>query len=154
MPHHHAYQWTGPATSLSRNGPRRPAEPPLPPTHKAVFDSSEVPPLELAHWLLRPPNQIRATFHGQDEGADWMRARFLEHVPLLDPPWPEDHTPTRLGDLHTSAVRALASGHDVTWGYYLTGQRFFHASLIGCPNQFRPVLPCPLNLATAPDGGE
>ncbi|SFB97194.1 hypothetical protein [Streptomyces aidingensis] len=147
MPHHHAYLWIGPARALHKDGPRRPAQPPLDPAHRAVFEAAEVPPNELAHWLLRPARQIRATFHDPEEAAAWLHDEFAPHLPKLLHPW-GDEQQTRLTHLRRRTLTELRHGQCAVWGHYLTGERFFSGNLISCsPHHNQPTLPCPLTTA-------
>lgn len=143
-PHHHAYLWTGPARALGEDGPRRPAEPPLDPAHRTVFERAEVPPNELSAWLLRPARQVVETFALPGPAADWLIGRFRPWLPRLLHPWGAEEE-TRLADLHARTLIELRHGQSATWGCYLTGERFFSAALVSCsPNDRRPGLSCPL----------
>ncbi|GAA2112532.1 hypothetical protein GCM10009802_10680 [Streptomyces synnematoformans] len=72
---------------MAKDGPRRPAHP--------EFTVSRVPPLELAHWLLKPATFVAGTW------GDQVRA----HAGALLP-HDSEHVPARA----ESAARAVAGG--------------------------------------------
>ncbi len=142
MTHWHGYAWLGPAVEMDLEAPRRPGLAPIEPGNAAVFAASEVPPLELAHWLLRPPQQVKATFTDPDAAADWLRDQVLPHLAAMASPREAD--PVRLERVRARAARTLRAGGSEAFGHYLTGARFLSVSAIACgPNPFRPELPCP-----------
>lgn len=144
VPHHHGYLWTGPARALAVDGPRRPAEPPLAASHRAVFEQAEVPPNELSAWLLRPARQVAETFAAPGPAAGWLIDRVRPQLPRLLHPWGAEEE-SRVADLHARTLVELRHGQSASWGCYLTGERFFSISLVACsPNDRRPRLPCPL----------
>lgn len=126
-PHHHGYLWAGPGRALLRDGPRRPPHP--------EFRTADTPPLERAHWLLKPAARIAGTF-APPEAADWYAARLAEYA---------DAVLSRCGPAPDRAelVRSLAAGDDVVGGWWLTGDRFLSVSLIACPHRVRSDYPCP-----------
>jgi hypothetical protein len=132
--HHHAYTWLGSAFELQRDGPRRPAHP--------DFRTSRVPPLETAHWLLKPASFIEVTLKDPGEAAGWFGGRLREHASAFASP--EDRDADAMERRAATAAEAVKGGQDHVGGWYLTGQRFFSVCLIGCsPHRFRPEYACP-----------
>jgi hypothetical protein len=134
LSHFHAYRWLGAAAELDREEARRPALPPIDASYARAFADSEVPPLELAYWLLRPWEQIRETFEEPRPGAEWMREQMEAYAG-------EDVSAAQ----YDAALRTLEDGGSASWGRYVGGTRFLSVSVISCsPNNYRPGIPCPL----------
>jgi hypothetical protein len=131
--HHHGYLWLGSGLELLRDGPRRPEDP--------EFSTSRVPPLELAHWLLKPRGFIQGTWTDAREAAAWFGAQAREHAAAFSSE--HDRDVEVIATRVQSAAEAVARGEDVVGGWYLTGQRFLSVCLIACPHRFRPEYPCP-----------
>ncbi|WP_421107627.1 hypothetical protein [Streptomyces sp. NEAU-S77] len=130
--HHHGYTWLGSAHDLHKDGPRRPLHP--------EFRSSKVVPLELAHWLLKPPSFIQGTWKDPQQAADWFGGQARASAASFA----SEHERDRLADAASRAVKRAAQGEDVVGGWYLTGQRFLSVCLIACsPHRLRPDIPCP-----------
>ncbi|MGW2324942.1 hypothetical protein ACWC5C_04155 [Streptomyces sp. NPDC001700] len=125
MHHHHGYTWLGSGHELSKDGPRRPIHP--------EFTSSKVVPLEVAHWLLKPPSFIQGTWTDPAEAVDWFESQAHAHGAVAG--------------AAARAVGAVKAGEDVVGGWYLTGQRFLSVCLVACgPHRMRPEIPCPQRL--------
>lgn len=130
--HHHGYVWLGSGHELAKDGPRRPAH--------GEFAVSRVPPLELAHWLLKPASFVEGTWRDPGEAAAWWGGRVRAHADALLP-----HDRQRVAARAEAAVRAVAGGEDVAGGWWLAGGRFLSVCLIGCsPHRFRPECRCPI----------
>ncbi|MBC3985426.1 hypothetical protein H8N01_23320 [Streptomyces sp. AC536] len=128
-PHFHAYSWIGPKPDVDRERDRRPESP--------GFAASELPPLQVAHWLRKPGRFVRATYEGPGEAAAWLAERVGESVAAerLRPP---------LDAQVALAVQTLGWGGDIGWGAYLTGTRFLSLAVVACPNRADPSARCPL----------
>ncbi|WP_421107911.1 hypothetical protein [Streptomyces sp. NEAU-S77] len=141
MHHHHGYTWLGSGYELLKDGPRRPIHP--------EFTSSKVVPLEVAHWLLKPPSFIQGTWTDPTDAADWFEKHAHAHMAGFVPE--DDRHETRLKDTAARAVGAMKAGEDVVGGWYLTGQRFLSVCLVACgPHRMRPEIPCPRRLTPGP----
>ncbi|MES4905698.1 MULTISPECIES: hypothetical protein [unclassified Streptomyces] len=132
--HHHGYIWLGSGHDLLKDGPRRPLHP--------EFTSSRVVPLELAHWLLKPPSFIQGTWTEPKEAAEWFGQQARAHAASFVSV--HDRDEMRLAARVARAVESAASGEDVAGGWYLVGQRFLSVCLIACsPHRARPEIRCP-----------
>ncbi|GAA4909161.1 hypothetical protein ACFPM3_12065 [Streptomyces coeruleoprunus] len=131
--HHHGYLWLGTGLHQVKDGIRRAGHP--------DFATSPVPPLELAHWLLKPPAFVRGTWHDPKEAAAWFGEQVRPHTEAFV--CRHDHE--ALGDRIAQAADSAAGGEDVSGGWWLTRQRYLGVYLIACtPHRFRPDYPCPL----------
>ncbi|WKX70205.1 hypothetical protein [Streptomyces sp. XD-27] len=130
MPHYHAYSWSGPKPDFDRERDRRPEGP--------GFAASDLPPLQVAHWLRKPRRLIRATYEHPKEAADWLAERVVETVTIsaMRPP---------LETQIALAVDTLGWGGDVSWGCYGAGTRFVSLAVVSCPNRADPAVACPLS---------
>ncbi|MGI5355887.1 hypothetical protein ACQI4E_11300 [Streptomyces sp. CA-252508] len=130
--HHHGYAWLGSGLDQVRDGVRRADHP--------EFPSSPYPPLELAHWLLKPDGFVRGTWAEPKEAAAWFADQVRAHAPAFTQEHDRDVPEKRI----IAAVDAAAGGEDVAGGWWLTGRRFLGVYLIACtPHRFRPDCPCP-----------
>lgn len=159
--HHHGYLWTGSRARLDREGHRRPPHPvpPPPPTgeddtdghtlnHRyreaaAEFQSGDLPPMETAYWLMKPPTLIHGTWDEPMKAAEWLGERLREYAPRFASRGDGDST--RLATLVHSAAERLGWGGDVTHGFYLERPSYLSLALVCCsPHRGRPELSCPL----------
>ncbi|MFI6105861.1 hypothetical protein [Streptomyces sp. NPDC051310] len=130
--HHHGYMWLGSGLHLVRDGVRRAGHP--------DFPSSPYPPLELAHWLLKPPSLVRGTWTDPKEAATWWAEQARPHVEAFA----YDHDRDVLEDRVRGAADSALGGEDVAGGWWLSGQRYLGVYLIACsPHRFRPDYRCP-----------
>ncbi|MBH5335422.1 hypothetical protein IHE55_11675 [Streptomyces pactum] len=137
--HHHGYVWLGSGHDLNKDGPRRPAHP--------DFGSTTVVPLEVAHWLLKPPSFIRGTWTAPAAAVAWFERQVREHAPSFT----SGHERDRSAGVIGTAAETAAGGRDVVGGWYLAGQRFLSVCLVTCsPNRTRPDIPCPTGLRLGP----
>ncbi|MEV5979317.1 hypothetical protein [Streptomyces sp. NPDC052114] len=167
--HHHGFLWTGSRTRLGQEGHRRPPHPnpPPPPTgeddtdgHKlnqryreaaAEFRSGDLPPMETAFWLMKPPALIQETWGEPKEAAEWLGERLTEYAPRFMSD--ADRDSTRLAILVNSAAERLGWGGDVSHGFYLERPSFLSLALVCCsPNHAAPELGCPLQQVCSDDG--
>ncbi|MFH9658722.1 hypothetical protein ACH4NF_11475 [Streptomyces sp. NPDC017248] len=153
--HHHAYLWTGPKVRFDQEALRRPPHPEPPPPGSgpeliqryraavAEFPVSELPPLETAHWLVKPRSLVRGSWAEPDGAAEWVRDRLNTYASRFAAPAQRDRD--RLGGLVASARQGLAAGGDVSLGFYLERPVYLSLAVVTCePNRARPGLPCPL----------
>ncbi|MFE7624419.1 hypothetical protein [Streptomyces sp. NPDC057509] len=159
--HHHGYLWTGSRERLDREGDRRPPHldpPPLPAGeddkdgHKlnqryreaaAEFRSGDLPPMETALWLMKPPVLIRGTWDEPKEAAEWLGEQLAEYAPRFMSG--ADRDSNRLAILVGSAAEQLGRGGDASHGFYLERPSFLSLALVSCsPNRTAPELGCPL----------
>jgi hypothetical protein len=130
--HHHGYTWLGSGFELHRDGPRRDTHP--------TFSGNPLPPLEVAHWLLKPAAQVRGTWSEPGAALEWYAQQVLPHLEAFVSEWERTAAPVRIG---ASAERLLA-GDDVVGGWWLAGQRFLSVNLVACsPHRARPEFRCP-----------
>jgi hypothetical protein len=151
--HHHGYAWLGEKKTFDRDSLRRPAgnaptassEKDVQDRHReagAAFPHSDVPPVQTAHWLLKPPSLIRGTWEEPKEAGAWLGLRLAEFAPRFASE--QERKAVRLALLVTGAVERLAEGGDVSLGHYLSGTLFHSVALVTCsPNRAAPDLPCP-----------
>ncbi|MER5941196.1 hypothetical protein ABT121_28170 [Streptomyces sp. NPDC001928] len=158
--HHHAYLWTGPKERFDNEALRRPPhpEPPPPPTPNdpagerllqryrevlAEFPASDLPPLETAYWLVKPRSLVRGTWDHAKEAAAWLGEQLAEHAHRFA--YEHDRDTNRLRRLTDSAARRLATGADVSYGFYLERPAYLCLALVTCsPNRSMPDQSCPL----------
>lgn len=152
--HHHAYLWTGPKARFDDEALRRPPHPDPPPAgsrpeliqrHQQVaaeFPTSDLPPLETAHWLLKPRSLVRGTWDEAKEAAAWLGERLAEYAPRFMSESERDTA--RLAWLVSAAAERLHSGADVSYGCYLERPSYLSLAVVTCsPNRTMPDLPCP-----------
>ncbi|MFI5616515.1 hypothetical protein [Streptomyces sp. NPDC051567] len=151
--HHHGYAWLGEKRAFDKESLRRP--PGQAPTATsaqevidryrealAVFPASDLPPVQTAHWLMKPPSMIRGTWREPKEAGEWLGSQLAEFAPRFAVETERDVT--RLVVLVKAAVERLARGGDVSLGHYLKGTVFHSIALVTCsPNHTEPELPCP-----------
>ncbi|WP_369390007.1 hypothetical protein AB5J72_21925 [Streptomyces sp. CG1] len=153
--HHHGYLWTGPKARFDQEAPRRPPHPEPPPEGSrpeliqryrevaAEFPASDLPPLETAYWLVKPRSLVRGTWPEPKPATAWLSDRLTEYAPRFASEAERD--PGRLTTLVASARERLASGRDVTLGFYLERPSYLSLALVTCsPNRESRELPCPL----------
>ena len=151
--HHHGYLWVGDKARFDQEGIRRPApadpapgcDPEVVRRHRhaaAEFRVSEVPPVETAHWLMKPAGLVRGTWEEPKEAAAWLEGQLVEYAPRFDSL--QGREPERIACLVTSAADRLTWGGDVSVGVYLSRPLFLSLALVTCsPNRAAPTLPCP-----------
>ncbi|MDG9719264.1 hypothetical protein [Streptomyces sp. DH24] len=152
--HHHGYLWTGPKDRFDQEALRRPPHPEPPPPGSrpelvqryrevaSAFPASELPPLETAYWLLKPPALVRGTWGEAEDAAAWLGERLAEFAPRFAAGGGREggYLARHVG----SAVARLRAGGDVSLGFYLERPSYLSLALVTCsPNRERPELPCP-----------
>ncbi|MGP2439144.1 hypothetical protein [Streptomyces sp. JW3] len=154
--HHHAYLWTGPKARFDQEALRRPPHPDPPPPDSrpeliqryrevaTAFPACDLPPLEPAYWLLKPPALNHGTWDEATGAAAWLHDRLTEYAPRFAA---QAHRhPRRLTAHVTAATARLTTGGDITLGFYLESPAYLSLSLVTCsPHRTRPELPCPLS---------
>ncbi|WP_030610569.1 hypothetical protein [Streptomyces achromogenes] len=157
--HHHGYLWTGPKERFDNAALRRPPhpDPPPPPApddtaaerlyrrYREVsgeFPVVDLPPLETAHWLVKPRSLIRGSWDDPDAAAAWLEERLAEFAPRFTNSWERDTA--RLNALVDSAAERLRYGADVSLGAYLERPAFLSLAVVTCsPNLAIGNHPCP-----------
>lgn len=151
--HHHGYAWLGEKKTFDRESVRRPpAQAPAVSSERevhdryreaaAVFPTTGVPPIQTAHWLMKPPSVIRGTWGEPREAGAWLGLQLDEFAPRFASA--REREADRLVHLVKAAVERLAWGGDVSLGHYLKGMVFHSVALVTCsPNRAAPDLPCP-----------
>ncbi|GGX14807.1 hypothetical protein GCM10010297_40250 [Streptomyces malachitofuscus] len=152
--HHHAYLWTGPKARFDDEALRRPPHPDPPPAGSrpelieryrlvaAEFRTSDLPPLETAYWLVKPPSLVRGTWHEAKEAAAWLGERLAEYTPRFTTE--SDRDTARLARLVDAAAQRLGAGGDVSYGHYLERPSYLALAVVTCsPNRAVPELTCP-----------
>ncbi|WP_066944878.1 hypothetical protein [Streptomyces lushanensis] len=151
--HHHGYAWVGEKKTFDMESVRRPpGQGPAATSEQevhdryreavAVFPTTDLPPIQTAHWLMKPPSLIRGTWEEPKEAGEWLGLQLTEFAPRFASE--QDREVTRLVFLVRSAVERLAWGGDVSRGHYLKGTVFYSVALVTCsPNRADPELPCP-----------
>ena len=151
--HWHCYRWSGERRTYDDESARRPPHliaHNLPPHEwkqiaatSHAFMASDVPPLEVAHWLLRPARTIKATFQEPQKASAWYRDQVTELTPTFMTH--HDKNPTRQAERFAAAEDRLSWGGDVVGGWYLRGTGFASIQVLACnANRIRPTIPCPL----------
>ncbi len=152
--HHHGYLWVGPKARFDQEALRRPPHPDPPPPGSrpeliqryrevaAEFPSCDLPPLETAYWLRKPPALVRGTWPDARDAVKWLGDRLAEYAPRFATP---DHPDTgHLTALVASAEARLGWGGDVSLGYYLERPAYLSLALVTCsPNHGPLTVPCP-----------
>ncbi|MCX4906625.1 hypothetical protein [Streptomyces sp. NBC_00878] len=107
---------------------------------------SEVPPIETAHWLLKPAGHIRGTWRNPQGASAWLGVRLVEYAPRFS--GRRQQSAAWIADTVTSAAERLTGGCDVSLGFYLGHPLFLSLALVTCsPNRASPELLCPAGLA-------
>ncbi|MER5933483.1 hypothetical protein [Streptomyces sp. NPDC002054] len=158
--HHHGYAWVGEKKMFDDEALRRPPHPnPPAPAAKedaaaqrlveryrdvvAEFSVTGLPPMQTAHWLMKPPGAVKGTWEEPKEAGEWLGFQLAEAAPRFASQ--ADREVTRLVLLVKAAVERLTWGGDVSLGHYLNGTQFHSVALVTCsPNRSSPELPCPL----------
>ncbi|MEU2059635.1 hypothetical protein [Streptomyces sp. NPDC013455] len=154
--HHHAYLWAGPKDRFDQEALRRPPHPDPPPAESkpevilryrevaTEFSKSELPPIETAYWLVKPRSLVRGTWPDPDAAAAWLGDRLTEYAPRFASP--AQRAAGRPAALVASARERLATGGDVSLGFYLERPAYLSLALVTCsPNRTSPGLPCPFD---------
>ncbi|MGI5528726.1 hypothetical protein ACQEVX_15355 [Streptomyces syringium] len=129
-----------------------PAEEPTSTSHPDVVERrreaavewrvTEVPPIETALWLVKPPARIRGTWEEPKEAGEWLGRQLMEYAPRFASA--RDRGAELPVAYVASAVERLMWGGDVSLGFYLGQPLFLSLALVTCsPNRTRPDLPCP-----------
>ncbi|ATL30020.1 hypothetical protein [Streptomyces formicae] len=158
--HIHAYLWTGPRAHFDEDALRRPPypDPPPPPAGEddkdglrlaaryrqvvAEFPVTGLPPIETAHWLMKPSKLIRGTWKEPKLAAEWLALQLAEYAPRFASE--QDRDTTRLAVHVAAAADRLGWGGDVSLGHYLNGQSYLSLALVTCtPNNAAPGALCP-----------
>lgn len=153
--HHHGYLWTGPKGRFDQDALRRPPHPEPPPAGSrpelirryrevaAEFSRSDLPPLETAYWLVKPPTMVRGTWPEPQSAAAWLGDRLAEYAPRFA--FEAQREAGHLATLVTSAAERLGTGTDTSFGFYLERPSYLCLALVTCsPNCANPDLRCPL----------
>ncbi|WP_405643397.1 hypothetical protein [Streptomyces uncialis] len=153
--HHHGYTWIGEKTAFDNEALRRPPHPhppppPLPADPAAqrlteryrevvtAFTTTELPPIQTAHWLLKPSTLVHGTWTQPEEAVEWLRQQLAEPPHGLN-------TNTDPASWETASVERLSWGGDISLGHYLGGTLFRSLAVVTCsPNRAAPELRCPL----------
>lgn len=108
----------------------------------AVFPTTDLPPIQTAHWLMKPPSMIRGTWEEPREAGEWLGLQLAEFAPRFASA--QVREVTRLVLLVKSAVERLTWGGDVPLGHYLKGTVSHSVAPVTCsPNRSAPDLACP-----------
>ncbi|MCS0600392.1 hypothetical protein NX794_03975 [Streptomyces sp. LP11] len=159
--HHHGYLWHGPKSRFDQDALRRPPHPQPPPAESppeliqryrevaSAFPASELPPLETAYWLVKPPSLVRGTWTEPQEAAAWLSAQLGQYAHRFAVARQRDAS--HRAALVTSAEQRMTAGQDVSLGFYLERPAYLSVALVTCsPNRGRPQLTCPTVPASAP----
>lgn len=153
--HYHGYLWIGSKHRFDDEALRRPPHPGPPPAHgkselvqryKEVateFPVVDLPPLETAHWLIKPSKLVRGTWKRPEEAAGWFGQRLAEFESRFA--FAPDRESARMTEMTKSAYERIGWGGDVSHGYYLERPLFLSLALVCCSsNRTLPTLDCPL----------
>ncbi|MFE2374668.1 hypothetical protein [Streptomyces sp. NPDC059398] len=155
--HHHGYSWVGEKRAFDKESTRRPpGEPPTAGSPQEVIERYReavaefpvigLPPIQTAHWLMKPASLVRGTWREPKEAGEWLELQLSEFAARFASP--QDREGTRLILLVRAAVARMAWGGDVSLGHYLKGTVFHSVALVTCsPNRAAPELPCPTRQA-------
>ncbi|ARQ70687.1 hypothetical protein [Streptomyces marincola] len=151
--HHHGYAWVGEKRAFDRESARRPpGRAPAPTSEQevhdryreavAAFSTADLPPMQTAHWLMKPSSLIRGTWEDPEDAGGWLALRLAEFAPRFASG--RDRGVVGPAFLVRAAVERLGWGGDVSLGHYLKGTAFHSVALVTCsPNRAAPDLPCP-----------
>lgn len=81
-----------------------------------------MPPIQTAHWLMKPPSTIPGTREEPKEAGEWLGLQLAEFAPRFASPQEADAI--HLVVLVRAAVERLTWGGDVSLGHYLSGTVF------------------------------
>lgn len=93
--HHHGYAWLGEKQVFDKESNRRPPPSQAPTAHSPVevmdrhrqavaeFPTTDVPPLQTAHWLIKPPSMVRGTWEEPKEAGEWLGLQLTEFAPRV-----------------------------------------------------------------------
>ncbi|MCX4676557.1 hypothetical protein OG413_14830 [Streptomyces sp. NBC_01433] len=152
--HHHGYAWLGAKQTFDKESVRRPPGPPpaasSPPDvleryRQAVieFPTTDVPPIQTAHWLMKPASMVRGTWEEPNEAGEWLGHQLTSLADRFT--YESDRRVTESVTLVNAAVERLSWGGDVSLGHYLTGMAFHSVALVTCSsNLAAPEVNCPL----------
>ncbi|MGW7823432.1 hypothetical protein ACWGLF_36115 [Streptomyces puniciscabiei] len=153
--HHHGYLWTGPKERFDNEALRRPPHPDPPSAgskpeliqrYREValeFPTSDLPPLETAYWLIKPPSAVRGTWDEAKEAASWLGERLAEYASRFASERYRDTT--GLARIVHAAAEELHSGADVSYGFYLERPCYLSLAVVTCsPNRYHAALGCPI----------
>ncbi|MFI7286689.1 hypothetical protein ACIBRY_08540 [Streptomyces anulatus] len=152
--HHHGYAWVSEKATFDRESIRRPPGR-VPTTYSeqevrdryreavAAFPAYDVPPIQTAHWLMKPSSSIRGTWEEPKEAGAWLGRQLTQFATRFASS--QDRDAARLLLLVKAAVERLTEAGDVSLGHYLRGTLFHSVAVVTCsPNRAAPALPCPL----------
>lgn len=109
----------------------------------AEFPTTDLPPLETAYWLVKPPSLVRGTWDEAKGAAAWLGERLAEYAPRFA--LERDRDTTHLAVLVDSAAERLGSGADVSLGFYLERPSYLSLAVVACsPNRSMPQQKCPV----------
>lgn len=111
------------------------------------FMTSNVVPLVLRDWLVRPASVISATVESPDEAAEW-HARWIKEFPRPESWW---GLYTKEQAVAATSRRMLARGDKID-GFYTPGGEFVAATFIPCPTLCGKY-PCPLGRTDGTEWG-
>lgn len=111
----------------------------------------DLPPLETAHWLIKPGALVRGTWD-EPAAADWLGDRLAAYASRFaaEP----DRDRGRPAALARCAAARLGWGGDVSHGFSLERPAFLSLALVCCsPNRALPELDCPLGQGLSGESG-
>ncbi|PAZ13368.1 hypothetical protein CLM62_25840 [Streptomyces sp. SA15] len=145
----------GPKQRFDNEALRRPQHPEPPPVGAkpeqiqryrevvAEFPVEDLPPLEIAYWLIKPRTLVRGTWDEPKEAAAWLGERLTEHAFRFACEAQRDTA--HLALLVNSSVDKLSWGGDVSLSFYLERPSYLSVALVTCsPNLAHPELACPV----------
>ncbi|WP_058045090.1 hypothetical protein [Streptomyces roseifaciens] len=152
--HFHGYLWTGDKAVHDKESVRRPPSSTEPAStsppeviqryREAVTEwrVTGVPPMQTAHWLLKPAAFVRGTWDDPERAAAWLGDRLVEHAPRFAAK--ADRGSAWQAALVAAAAERLGWGGDVSHGFYLERPVFLSLALVTCsPNRAMADQPCP-----------
>ncbi|MGW2419248.1 hypothetical protein ACWC0C_08290 [Streptomyces sp. NPDC001709] len=153
--HYHGYLWVGAKERFDQEALRRPPHPDPPPGGSkpeliqryrevaAEFPTVDLPPVEIAYWLVKPCSLVRGTWDEAKDAADWIGVRVAEHAARFASEWERDFVV--LAAFVNSIAEKLSSGSDVSLGFYLERPSYLSLAVVTCsPNRSKPELSCPV----------
>ncbi|MFJ4584397.1 hypothetical protein [Streptomyces echinatus] len=153
--HHHGYLWVGAKERFDQEALRRPPHPEPPPAGcgpepaqryrevAAEFPTVDLPPLEIAYWLVKPRSLVRGTWDQAKDAAAWIGALVAEYAPRFASARERDLIDSVV--LVGSVAARLESGGDVSLGFYLERPSYLSLAVVTCsPNRSKPELACPV----------
>ncbi|MFI5803139.1 hypothetical protein [Streptomyces sp. NPDC051561] len=110
---------------------------------KREFPTTDLPPIQTGHWLIRRNRASPERTWVVVEGAvAWLTEAYKATPPFSRTDGKQAYV--SLEEHQAQALERLPLGTDVLWVHYTQAKHLFSAAVVCCPNHFFPEIPCPL----------